>query len=492
MLSYFLLGKDMVNANPVIMAESSQSTSHKEACLLGHQKRQGFQVYPCQDCPKIFATKTYLTNHIRRYHDRKQIFVCHKCSKIYKNKKHLIRHNNVHKDNVYLCLKCGKIFNAKDNLCKHMKSHENNGKVNCDKCGKLLKNKYSLKQRQRIHVNVEYACQKCGRNFSRKSNRDRHHQICKASMKSALSSSSSEIGHTPHSSGSSRKELNKTYNCHICNIVCKNKSMLVRHVGRSHPVQSGSGRNLDESLWTDHNGRVNEPLRQLYANHMHEILLPHYLGEVHADFNFPLPNGQVTYNEMRDHLLHIFQELNVTFKVNISFGIILKSTTNKNKYRYYHPMETDRLMKTPFVISKKEDIDKLMNLLHSIDLLENMIRQRKNTKWVFHQVANVVYYVNKMNFPLGTDTEVKLPEYLLHNKSIHPLVYNINTRKGYNDHLCLFRCLALHKQHNLRGLERPCKQYLKQWLLHQKMKVKDFKGVQLQDLSSFEQCIEKT
>ena len=113
---------------------------------------------------------------------------------------------------------------------------------------------------------------------------------------------------------------------------------------------------------------------------MHEILLPHYLGEVHADFNFPLPNGQVTYNEMRDHLLHIFQELNVTFKVNISFGIILRSTTNKNKYRYYHPMETDRLMKTPFVISKKEDIDKLMNLLHSIDLLENMIRQRKKYK----------------------------------------------------------------------------------------------------------------
>ena len=141
-------------------------------------------------------------------------------------------------------------------------------------------------------------------------------------------------------------------------------------------------------------------------------------------------------------------------------------------------METDRLMERPFAISSAQDIDKLMNLLENMDLLENMAKQRKNTKWVFQQAANIVYYVNKTNYLLGTGECVLLLEYILENRSIYPLIYD--------DHLCLFCCLALYTQHKTKYVERLAKRYLKQWFIHPKVKLKDFKGVSLSDMSRFE------
>ena len=378
----------------------------------------------------------------------------------------------------------------KEILVEHMKTHDFDQRVECDLCGKCFRCRRYLNSHRMMHLPAApvYACNKCERTFSRKANRDRHTKICLSKTQPGVPRAAQSLSATPgkknnepgRPSATREYDVNKTYMCPVCNAECKNRSMFVRHMGRYHTVQAGAGPALQDALWTDDAGRVNEPLRTLYNEHRHEILLPHYIGEVHADFNFSLPMGQITYQQMRGHLVHIYETVRETFKVNISFGVILRAINNNEKYRYYHPMETDRLMDRPFAISSRRDIDRLLELLQDIDILENMVRQRKNTKWVFHQVANVVYYVNKTNYVLGSVEAVLLPEYILNNRAIVPLVFD--------DHLCLFRCLGMHRGHNKWGLGRVAKQYLTKWTNYKKLKEKDFKGVSLKDLRSFEKC----
>jgi hypothetical protein len=67
-------------------------------------------------------------------------------------------------------------------------------------------------------------------------------------------------------------------------------------------------------------------------------------------------------------------------------------------------------------------------------MLEYIRQQRPDTKWVVHLLTNVTFYVNKIN-EHSIGASVLLPDYILKN----PGLYN-------DDNLCLFRCLAVHRE----------------------------------------------
>ena len=199
--------------------------------------------------------------------------------------------------------------------------------------------------------------------------------------------------------------------------------------------------------------------------------------------------GQITYAEIRQHIMTIYERLRETFKLNMSFGIMLRGVADRNLYQYFHPMESDRLIDTPFTISNVADIDRLMEKLNDMDLLANMVKQRKNTKWLFFKLTNVVFYVNKTAFVLGGESEM-LPKHILNSRAIHALTHNRITKEPFNDNLCVFRCLALHEGHNIRTLEKITKRYFRQWVKFKKMPERNFSGLRLdeKEIELFEKC----
>ena len=67
--------------------------------------------------------------------------------------------------------------------------------------------------------------------------------------------------------------------------------------------------------------------------------------------------------------------------------------------------------------------------------------------------------------------------------SLYALVKNQQNGKPYKDHLCAFRCLALHRGHEIRCIEGPAKQLYQEW---SEEPMKDFKGLSFEDFPEFE------
>ena len=101
-------------------------------------------------------------------------------------------------------------------------------------------------------------------------------------------------------------------------------------------------------------------------------------------------------------------------------------------------------------MSNKDDMEKLKEILKKTDVIESCTKERSNTKWRFFKLTNLTIFAALLrDIPMGCKDAV-LPECLLKNHTVNCLTFEKNTRKPYNDNLCLFRALALH----LHGNER--------------------------------------
>ena len=109
--------------------------------------------------------------------------------------------------------------------------------------------------------------------------------------------------------------------------------------------------------------------------------------------------------------------------------------------------------------------------------------QRLNSDWICESVTNVTFFVNKIvHHPIGC-VGVTLPTYVKNNKAIVGLVKDHHRNATYNDNLCLFRCLALHKGWDVRRLEATVSTL---YAKYSHKDVHDFTGMTIDDLSKIE------
>ena len=107
-------------------------------------------------------------------------------------------------------------------------------------------------------------------------------------------------------------------------------------------------------------------------------------------------------------------------------------------------MERSKLVCTP------DDITNLAEKLQKLNFVDLCTRETANTKWKFYKLTNLTVFAALLRYvPMGCKDSV-LPELLLKNQNVNCLTFERNTRKSYNDNLCLFRAVALH----LFGSER--------------------------------------
>ena len=95
-----------------------------------------------------------------------------------------------------------------------------------------------------------------------------------------------------------------------------------------------------------------------------------------------------------------------------------------------------------------------------------------------------MFYVTKLcDHPIGRST--RLPKYVWENPAIVSLDCNKNTGLPYEDKLCFFRYLALHRECH-PNLERDTQHYFER----DADDVEDFDGVTLEELPDLEKLFE--
>ena len=159
-------------------------------------------------------------------------------------------------------------------------------------------------------------------------------------------------------------------------------------------------------------------------------------------------NRRLTGLDMRDlhdQLFLLFdQQTTAAFKVNVSFGFVLREKEN-DRLRYYHSSNNccGRYLGEPALITNRDDFDRFLARIQESDILQWAVAQRPNSDWVCELVTNATFFLNKIvDHPIGC-VGVNLPTYVKNNKSIIGLETDSHG-VIYIDNLCLFRCLGLH------------------------------------------------
>ena len=152
----------------------------------------------------------------------------------------------------------------------------------------------------------------------------------------------------------------------------------------------------------------------------------------------------------------VLDKLKCVAKLNLALGFILKNLED-GKFRYFNVHEINTLLELSKLVSNKDDMAKLKEILKKTDVIESCTNERSNTKWRFLKLTNLTIFAALLrDIPMGCRDAI-LPESLLRNPSINCLTYEQNTKKTYKDNLCLFRALALHLHGNEKLEEETSK-----------------------------------
>ena len=183
----------------------------------------------------------------------------------------------------------------------------------------------------------------------------------------------------------------------------------------------------------------------------------------------------------------MFQEQTNAFKINLSYGFVLRNK-NTGLYKYYHTSCNccGSYLDEPSLVTNSKDFDDFIERIRETDVLQWAINQRPDSAWVCELVTNVTFFVNRIiDQPIGCIQATPLPSYIKKKKSVIVLETEPNNNKRYNDNLCLFRCLALHRGCDLYRL-KPAVKTLYETYDRDHVPMEEFAGVTLDDLYRIE------
>ena len=101
------------------------------------------------------------------------------------------------------------------------------------------------------------------------------------------------------------------------------------------------------------------------------------------------------------------------------------------KFIYFYAHENNSLLEQSKLVSNKDDMAKLKEILKKTDVIESCTKERPNTKWRFFKVTNLTIFAALLRgIPMGCKDAI-LPESLLKNHTVNCLTYEQKTKKPY-------------------------------------------------------------
>jgi hypothetical protein len=213
--------------------------------------------------------------------------------------------------------------------------------------------------------------------------------------------------------------------------------------------------------------------RALHRQHLQSIRTEEATdNRIQDRYNFTL--HEMTASTFPEMVRSLFRQQSTAFKINLSFGFILRNIETGVLRYNHHSQNNARYFDVPHLIRTEEDLERFLEELSRHDTLEYIRQQRPDTKWVIHLLTNVTFYINKLiQNPIGA--RVVPPDFFLRNQGLVCLVGGSNG--PYTDNICFFRCLAVHRGAPVKDLEVPTKTYYHQYLQYRQMASKDFQSV---------------
>ena len=225
-------------------------------------------------------------------------------------------------------------------------------KYTCSKCNKVFARNYHLLRHIRTACNsTTTVCSKCNKVFSRNYNLQRHETACVVSP--PLPKRAKMEDATP-----------------------------------SHPFIIESIGPPERFPFPD---ALSKDLLEVVRNNWSSIRTRVSRGPLQTRVNYRLTTLDTTY--LHPPLYRMFQEQTNAFKINLSYGFVLKNK-NTGQYRYYHSSCNccGRYFDELNLITHRGDFDEFLERIKQNDILQWVISQRPNSAWVSELVTNVTFY----------------------------------------------------------------------------------------------------
>ena len=134
------------------------------------------------------------------------------------------------------------------------------------------------------------------------------------------------------------------------------------------------------------------------------------------------------FRDLVDKILtKIIQKQKNRFKINYSFGFVLRNIETQS-YRYYHSSHNNaQVLDRAVLISNRHDLVNFLNALSEEDFLETLTRP--DTKWQIVDITNITFYVTKLK-DMALGAPIDLPDNVKFNSGL--------VNFSAEDHLCNF------------------------------------------------------
>lgn len=201
--------------------------------------------YSCEHCGKAFRSSLNLQNHIDRVHGLKDT-ICDICNKPFSKKAINAHKRSAHSEEMYMCEQCPKMFKTRSGLESHKSEHdaELRKPVKCELCGKEMRRGASLAKHMKVIHSQEdpVNCNMCGKQFRTKFHMIRHRtNTCAATINSRPfkcevcgKGFSMRLTLNEHMTTHTRTSL---YQCAFCFKTFGYISNLYKHRKKAHPEE---------------------------------------------------------------------------------------------------------------------------------------------------------------------------------------------------------------------------------------------------------------
>ena len=158
---------------------------------------------------------------------------------------------------------------------------------------------------------------------------------------------------------------------------------------------------------------------------------------------FNLASTNFTPNFLKENLQHFFEILQCPANVNLVLSFVLRNVEDRN-YRYFYALENILILERSQLISNKEDMLELQNILDKINIVKLNTRERSSAIWKFLIATNVTVFATLLKSVLVGCKNVLLTPRNVKRTDVTCLSYKAN-KERYNDNLCLLRPVCMHK-----------------------------------------------
>ena len=87
----------------------------------------------------------------------------------------------------------------------------------------------------------------------------------------------------------------------------------------------------------------------------------------------------------------VLEKLKCVAKLNLALGFILKNIED-GKFRYFYACESKTLLEQPKLVSNKDDMAKLKEILKKTDVIEPCTKERSKTNWRFFKLTHLTIF----------------------------------------------------------------------------------------------------